>query len=93
MNSRRLLSNMRLSLPRRLGKSSATRPGGRQRQPDHGATDGDSEKVLVGGNVPRVNNVNFALSVGTAVPPPLIKIHPEWRGHMYFAVGRSDHRR
>jgi hypothetical protein len=51
---------------------------------------------LVGGNVPRVNNVNFALSVGTAVPsnvrvvavpPPLIKIHPEWRGHMYFVVG------
>jgi hypothetical protein len=22
-----------------------------------------------------------------AVPPPLIKIHPEWRGHMYFVVG------
>jgi hypothetical protein len=20
-------------------------------------------------------------------PPPLIKIHPEWRGHMYFVVG------
>jgi hypothetical protein len=35
------------------------------------------------------------LSVGTAVPsnvrvvavpPPLIKIHPEWRGHRYFVV-------
>jgi hypothetical protein len=22
-----------------------------------------------------------------AVPTPLIKIHPEWRGHMYFVVG------
>jgi len=52
--------------------------------------------VLTGSNVPRVNNVNFAVSVGTAVPrnvhvvavpPPLIKIHPEWRGHMYFVVG------
>jgi hypothetical protein len=52
--------------------------------------------VLTGSNVPRVNNVNFAVSVGTAVPSsvhvvavpaPLIKIHPEWRGHMYFVVG------
>jgi hypothetical protein len=52
--------------------------------------------VLTGSNVPRVNNANFALSVGTAVPsnvhvvevpPPLIKIHPEWRGHRYFVVG------
>jgi hypothetical protein len=54
------------------------------------------QRVLTGGNVPRVNNVNFALSVGTtvptsvrvvAVPPPLIEIYPEWRGHMYFVVG------
>jgi hypothetical protein len=53
------------------------------------------ETVLVG-NAPRVNNVNFALTVGTAVPtsvrvvevpPTLIEIHPEWRGHMYFVVG------
>ena len=52
--------------------------------------------MLTGSNVPRVNNANFAVSVGTAVPsnvhvvavpPPLIKIHPEWRGHMYFVVG------
>jgi hypothetical protein len=42
------------------------------------------------------NNANFAVSVGTAVPstvhvvevpPPLIRIHPEWRGHRYFVVG------
>jgi Protein of unknown function (DUF1236) len=54
------------------------------------------ETVLAGGNVPRANNVNFALTVGTAVPTSvrvvevpttLIEIHPEWRGHMYFVVG------
>ena len=54
------------------------------------------ETVLTGSNVPRVNNVNFTLSVGTtvptrvrvvAVPPPLIEIYPQWRGHMYFVVG------
>jgi hypothetical protein len=22
-----------------------------------------------------------------AVPPPLIEIHPQWRGYMYFVVG------
>jgi hypothetical protein len=53
------------------------------------------ETVLVGGNVPRVNNVTFALSVGTAVPtsvrvvevaPAIIEIYPQWRGHMYFVV-------
>jgi hypothetical protein len=51
--------------------------------------------VLAGSNVPRVNNVNFALSVGTVVPTSvrvvpvhetLISIHPEWRSHSYFVV-------
>jgi hypothetical protein len=51
--------------------------------------------VLSGGNVPRATNVNFTVSVGTtvptsvrvvAVPPTLIEIYPEWRGHMYFVV-------
>ena len=46
--------------------------------------------------MPRVNNVNFAVRVGTTVPtsvrvvevpPTLIEIHPQWRGHMYFVVG------
>jgi hypothetical protein len=55
------------------------------------------ETVLVG-SAPRVNNVNFALTVGTPVPtsvrvvevpPTLIEIHPEWRGHMYFVVGEE----
>ena len=46
-------------------------------------------------NAPRVTNVNFSINVGTvvprtvrlvAVPPPLIEIHPAWRGYMYFVV-------
>jgi hypothetical protein len=54
------------------------------------------QTVLAGSNVPRADNVNFSLSVGTAVPTSvrvvevpstLIEIHPEWRGHMYFVVG------
>jgi peptidoglycan hydrolase-like protein with peptidoglycan-binding domain len=56
------------------------------------------QTVLAGSNVPRVNNVNFALSVGTVVPtsvrvidaaPALIEINPQWRGHQYFVV-RDD---
>jgi hypothetical protein len=53
------------------------------------------QTVLAGSNVPRVNDVTFALRVGTAVPSTvrvvevhdtLISIHPEWRGHYYFVV-------
>src|SRR5262249_47806731 len=53
------------------------------------------QTVLAGRNVPRVNNVNFALNVGTAVPSSvrivdvpstLIEINPQWRGHQYFVV-------
>jgi hypothetical protein len=49
--------------------------------------------VLTSG--PRATNVNFNVRVGTvvptsvrvvAVPPALIEIYPEWRGHMYFVV-------
>jgi len=56
------------------------------------------QTVLAGSNVPRVNNVNFAVSVGTVVPtsvrvvdvaPALIEINPAWRGHQYFVV-RDD---
>jgi hypothetical protein len=51
--------------------------------------------VFAGNNVPRVNNVNFSVSVGTAdpatvrlveAPPTLIEIYPAWRGHQYFVV-------
>jgi peptidoglycan hydrolase-like protein with peptidoglycan-binding domain len=51
--------------------------------------------VLSRPNIPRVERVNFSISVGTAVPthvnivevpPTLIEIHPEWRGHRYFVV-------
>ena len=43
-----------------------------------------------------MTNVNFSINVGTvvprtvrvvAVPPPLIEIHPAWRGYMYFVHG------
>jgi len=53
------------------------------------------QTILTGNNVPRVNNVNFALSVGTVVPTSvrvvvvpdvLIRIHPEWRDYSYFVV-------
>ena len=50
------------------------------------------EKVLTGGNVPRASNVNFSISVGTAVPRTVrvIAVPPtlvQWRGHRYFVVG------
>jgi len=53
------------------------------------------EQVLTRSNAPRVDSVNFSVSVGTAVPTSvrvvevpdvLIRIHPEWRGHRYFVV-------
>jgi len=53
------------------------------------------QTVLAGNNVPRVNNVNFAINVGVVVPssvrvvdvpPALIEIYPQWRGHEYFVV-------
>ena len=53
------------------------------------------QTVLVS-SAPRVSNVNFALSVGTAVPNSvrvvtvpdvIVEIHPQWRGYMYFVVG------
>jgi len=53
------------------------------------------QTILASRDVPRVNNVNFAIAVGTVVPTSLrivevpatlIEIHPEWRGHMYFVL-------
>ena len=52
------------------------------------------QTVLVSG-APRASNVNFAISVGTAVPSSvrivavpdvIVEIHPQWRGYMYFVV-------
>jgi len=52
--------------------------------------------VFAGNNVPRVNNVNFSLRVGVAVPESvhviavpstLIEIYPDWRDHYYFVTG------
>src|SRR5262249_6038167 len=53
------------------------------------------QTVLASRNVPRADNVNFTLSVGTAVPSSvrvvnvpsaLIEINSQWRGHQYFVV-------
>jgi peptidoglycan hydrolase-like protein with peptidoglycan-binding domain len=53
------------------------------------------QTVFARNDVPRVNNVNFSLSVGTAVPasvrvvnvgPVLIEYFPQYRGHKYFVV-------
>jgi len=53
------------------------------------------ESVLASNNVPRVDNVNFALRAGTVVPDTvriaevpetLVEIYPEWRGDEYFVV-------
>jgi peptidoglycan hydrolase-like protein with peptidoglycan-binding domain len=53
------------------------------------------QTVLADRSVPRVDRVDFSISVGTRVPTHvrvievpqvLIEIHPEWRGHRYFVV-------
>jgi len=54
------------------------------------------QTVLAGGDVPRANNVNFSVNVGTVVPTRIhvvevpsviVDIHPQWRGFWYFVVG------
>ena len=53
------------------------------------------ETVLAGNNLPRVDNVSFAVREGTVVsgnvrvmevPDNLVAIYPEWRGDEYFVV-------
>jgi peptidoglycan hydrolase-like protein with peptidoglycan-binding domain len=53
------------------------------------------QTVLARSDVPHVQNVNFALNVGVAVPsqvrvvevpPALVEIYPDWRGYSYFVV-------
>ena len=53
------------------------------------------ETVFADNNVPRVDNVNFAVRVGTTVPSSvhlvvvpetLVEIYPQWRDHEYFVV-------
>ena len=53
------------------------------------------QTVFARSDVPRVNNVNFSVSVGTvvptrvrvvAVPAAIIEIRPEFRNHQYFVV-------
>lgn len=52
-------------------------------------------RTIVLKSAPRVTNVNFSISVGTAVPrathvvvvpETIVEIHPAWRGFMYFVV-------
>ena len=49
--------------------------------------------MLNGRNAPRIGNVNFDVTVGTAiphgfhvvpVPATLVRIEPRWRGFLYF---------
>ncbi|MDC7987301.1 DUF1236 domain-containing protein, partial [Rhodoplanes sp. TEM] len=54
------------------------------------------QTIVKEGNAPRVNNVNFSLSIGTAVPrsvrlarvpSTVVEIYPAWRAYEYFMVG------
>jgi hypothetical protein len=54
------------------------------------------ETIIHERNVPRVSNVNFAVSVGTrvprgvrfaALPETVVEIEPTWRGFEFFLVG------
>jgi len=58
------------------------------------------KSVIESRGAPRMerNNIKFNISVGTvvprsvrivAVPEPLIRIHPAWRGYRYFVVGEE----
>src|SRR5262249_27970139 len=55
-------------------------------------------RTTVVAKAPKVEHVNFSISVGTvvprtvhivAVPATLIEIHPAWRGYQYFVVGEQ----
>ncbi|MBI5114258.1 MAG: DUF1236 domain-containing protein [Rhodovulum sp.] len=54
------------------------------------------QTIIRESNVPRVNSVDFSLSVGTTVPrsvrlarvpASVIEIYPAWRSYEYFVVG------
>jgi hypothetical protein len=54
------------------------------------------ETVMKQSNAPRVDRVDFRVSVGTvvprsvrvvALPASVVEIHPAWRGFLYFIVG------
>jgi hypothetical protein len=56
------------------------------------------ETVIRSSNAPRVNNVNFSVSVGTVVPrtvryaplpPVLVEYYPDWRGYDYFIANEQ----
>ena len=80
-----------------------TTPSARQSRSANGAVALTAEQkttirqtVLGSPRAPRAANVNFSINVGTrvpssvrlvAVPEPLFRIHPAWRGALYFVVG------
>lgn len=95
------------SQPQSQPQPQAGRDGERPGQPQQAGRDGSPvnlsaeqrtrirTSVLTGTNVPRVNNVNFSIRIGTVVPRrvrvvevpvALIEIYPQWRGHHYFVV-------
>jgi hypothetical protein len=52
--------------------------------------------IVKSNNAPRVNNVNFNISVGTVIPrstrvavlpPRVVEVYPQWRGYRYVIVG------
>ena len=56
------------------------------------------QTIVKSGKAPRVNNVNFSISVGTtvprsvtlvAVPSAVIEIYPAWRGYEYLITGNQ----
>jgi hypothetical protein len=74
------------------GKTVGAAPAGQARLTTEQRTQ-IRQQVIASG--PRVNSVNFALSVGTVVPRDvrvvevptvILDIHPEWRGYRYFVV-------
>jgi peptidoglycan hydrolase-like protein with peptidoglycan-binding domain len=83
-------------------RNASGQTGQNDREPRNGSVTLNSEQqkriretVLSGRNVPRADNVTFAIDVGSRVPADirivevptaLIDIHPEWRSDTYFVV-------
>jgi hypothetical protein len=80
--------------PQQTPAEDSLQPGGYSA----GLTDEQKSKIrstVFTSNAPRVTNAKFPLNIGTvvprsvrltAVPAPLVEIHPAWRDHMYFVV-------
>lgn len=82
----------------RFGKSETTAKGGSEQTNVTLSTQqkANIRATAMGPHVPRVNHVDFSISVGTVVPrtvhvirvpSTLVEIHPAWRDDMYFVSG------